>query len=145
MHSMWRLQPNASHYPQWIGMTNTGLLFARRCWSLCDFTWVTSAFLSSLSILLHRVNCVQHLPANQAEPREAVVKGVPSGHHIFTVFRGIVGYISGAIVHLSHEIEPLPARSSNDCLIKSRNKHSEEWRRNVRPVDTVLFMKCIPS
>lgn len=98
---------------------------------------MSSVWMPSCSVhILHRANGVQHLPANQTEPREAVIKGVAACHHVFTVFSGVVGHISGAIIHLSHEVEPLPARSSNKCHIKSLH-----WKEAQHGVDK----KCSSS
>lgn len=65
-------------------------------------------------ILYRADSVVPHLPADQTEPGEAVVKGVASCHHIFTVLSGIVGHVSSAVIHLSHQIKPLSARGSNN-------------------------------
>lgn len=95
MHIMWQLQPPVSYYPEWIRIGNTGLVFSVRA------------------------SGVLHLPANQSEPGEAVIKWVTSSHHIFTVLSGIVGHIGSAVIHVSHEIEPLPARSSDNYHMMS--------------------------
>lgn len=59
---------------------------------------------------------VQCLPAHQAEPGEAVVEGVTTSHGALAVLGGgssggCVRHVCGTVVHLPHEVQPLPARS----------------------------------
>ncbi len=116
-------------------MTDTGLLFDRCCWPLASSVKMPSCLVS----ILFRASDVQLLPANQTEPGEAVVKGVASSHHIFTVFSGVVGHISSAIVHLSHEIKSLSARSSNDCHIESLYQKCMELMIQIQIQTTLLI------
>lgn len=46
-------------------------------------------------------------PANQPEPREAVIKGVSACHHIVTVFYNTRGYFSCSVIHLPHQVQSL--------------------------------------
>lgn len=66
-----------------------------------------------LYLLQYEVDDVWCLPADQAEPWEAIVKRVTSCHDTFTLLCGIIGHISSMVIHLSHEVKPLPAGRGN--------------------------------
>lgn len=66
-----------------------------------------------LYLFQYEVDDVWRLPANQAEPWEAIVERVASCHDTFTLLCGIIGYISSTVIHLSHEVKPLPAGRGN--------------------------------
>ena len=53
-------------------------------------------------------------PADQAEPREAVVEGVPTSQSVVTVLDGTAGELCGAIVHFSHQVQSLPGKYKNN-------------------------------
>lgn len=87
-------------------------------------TFVQKEYLSFLSVLYHTGPLVLniYLPANQTEPREAIIKGVTSCHHIFTFLSAGVGHLSSTVIHLSHEIKPLSAeRTKDNCHFKTFN------------------------
>lgn len=68
---------------------------------------------------------VQCLPAHQAEPGEAVVEGVTTSHGALAVLGGgssggCVRHVCGAVVHLPHEVQPLPARSIDGGAVEKR-------------------------
>lgn len=48
-------------------------------------------------------------PAHQPEPGEPVVEGVSAGHHVVTVLDDTGGYLSRPVVHLTHQVQTLPA------------------------------------
>lgn len=51
-------------------------------------------------------------PADQAEPGEAVVEGVASGQGVVAVLHSTAGELCGAVVHFSHQVQPLSAGGS---------------------------------
>lgn len=70
----------------------------------------------------HVDGVVPYLPADKTEPWEAVVKGVAACHHVLAVLCRVVGHVGGAVVHLSHQIEPLPVRSDNNPIESATNE-----------------------
>lgn len=136
-HSLWSISWPHEQYVAFaanslpLSWTDTWLTLSCCLLDVVDLVWMPSC-----ASCLCRAGGVQQLPANQTEPGETIIKGIPSGHHIFTVFSGIVGHVSSAIVHLSHEIEPLSARSSNEWLVKLSSLH---WKQAQHGVNKKCF------
>lgn len=48
-------------------------------------------------------------PANQPEPWEAVVEGIPAGHHVVAVLDDARRHFCCTVIHFAHQIQALPA------------------------------------
>lgn len=113
VHHTWLLRPTpAIILAEWLRQTQGFYLFANGELHFCPFCLPLP---SVCSVCIDRV---QHLPADQAEPGKAVVEGVPASHRVLALLGGGVGHVSSAIVHLSHEVEPLPVRCSDSGPIR---------------------------
>lgn len=64
-------------------------------------------------------------PANQPEPREAVIKGVSACHHIVTVFYNTRGHFSRPVIHLSHQVQPLSAVGGEVNKKSTQSQHKK--------------------
>lgn len=51
---------------------------------------------------------LRHPPAHQAEPGETVVEGVAPSQGVVTVLHSAAGELGCTVVHLSHQVQPLP-------------------------------------
>lgn len=48
-------------------------------------------------------------PANQPEPREAVIEGISAGHHVVAVLNDARRHFCCTVVHFAHQVQALPA------------------------------------
>lgn len=110
------------------------------CWSSLD-RWANHLVLSNLCptektvLVLHGTSFLHHRafpllmslcltyyldedrsklsPANEPEPRKAVIKWVAACHHIVAIFYNTRRHFSCTVIHLPHQVQPLPAGAEN--------------------------------
>lgn len=72
----------------------------------------TEGIKSMLSPLGRCCCLVGDRPANQAEPGEAVIEGVAASQSVVAILHSATGKLCSAVVHLSHQVQSLPAGGS---------------------------------
>lgn len=63
--------------------------------------------------IVHSFDLLDDRPANQTEPREAVVERVSSGQSVVAVLHSRAGQLRSSVIHLPHQVQPLPAGGAN--------------------------------
>lgn len=67
-------------------------------------------------------HCCVYVPAHQFEPMEAVVEGVTSCQRALAVLLVGGGHLSCAVIHLSHQVQPLPVNDDAEHLTLMRSR-----------------------